>query len=334
MRQRSGWFVAALACAAMAAFAVNGAALVARAQAPSGQAGTRLITLGTAGGPLPQKKRTQSSNLLIVRGHLYLIDAGDDVTRRIVQAGADFLKVDRIFITHAHSDHTMGLPTLLVSQWEYQRRTPIDIFGPPGTEALVRGAIDYLTPNAEIRWSEGKRTPMASVFHGHDAAPGMVFQDDAVKVTAVENTHFHFTSGSPAYGKYKSYSYRFETPGRVVVFTGDTGASDAVTELAKGADVLVTEVGQPEEIIDLYKKNGTWQKRSPEEQQAFLYHMKEEHVTPEEVGKMVAKAGVKMVVLTHLLPSADPDDDYQRYVDATKKYFTGRVVAAKDLMEF
>ena len=74
-----------------------------------GRAGTRLITLGTAGGPLPQKKRAQSSNLLIVRGHLYLIDAGDDVTRRIVQAGADFLKVDKIFITHAHSDHTMGL---------------------------------------------------------------------------------------------------------------------------------------------------------------------------------------------------------------------------------
>ena len=123
-----------------------------------------------------------------------------------------------------------------MSEWEYQRRTPIDIYGPPGTEALVRGAIQYLTPNAEIRWSEGKRTPMASIFHGHDVAPGMVFQDEAVKVMAVENTHFHFTSGSPGYGKYKSYSYRFETPGRVVVFTGDTGPSDALTELAKGAD--------------------------------------------------------------------------------------------------
>ena len=62
--------------------------------------------------------------------------------------------------------------------------------------------------------------------------------------------------------------------------------------------------------------------------------MNEEHVTPEDVGKMAAKAGVKMVVLTHLLPAANPDDDYQRYVDATKKYFAGRVVAAKDLMDF
>lgn len=326
--------VGAMICAMTIALAASCFWKIAAAQEHAAASGPKLITLGTAGGPLPQKKRTQSSNLLVVNGRLYLIDAGDDVTRRIVQAGYDFLQVDKIFITHAHSDHTMGLATLLVSEWEYQRRTPIDIYGAVGTEALVRGAIQYLTPNADIRWSEGKRTPMASIFHGHDVAPGVVFQDENVKVIAVENTHFHFTPDSPGYGKYKSYSYRFETPGRVVVFTGDTGPSDALTELAKGADVLVTEVGVPDEIIDLYKKNGTWEKRPPEEREAFLRHMHEEHVTPEDVGKMAAKAGVKMVVLTHLLPSASPDDDYQRYVDATKRFFTGRVVAAKDLMQF
>lgn len=334
MKYRGRFGIAAVTCGALVALAACSFGNEARAQSSAGETGTRLITLGTAGGPLPQKKRAQSANLLIVRGRLYLIDSGDNVTRRMVQAGADFLKVDKIFITHAHSDHTMGLPTLLVSEWEYQRRAPIDIFGPPGTESLVRGAIQYLTPNAEIRWSEGKRTPMASIVHGHDAAPGVVFQNEDIKVLAVENTHFHFTSDSPGYGKYKSYSYRFETPGRTVVFTGDTGPSDALTELAKGADVLVTEAGVPDELVDLYKKNGSWQKRSPEEQKAFLYHMTQEHITPEEIGKMAAKAGVKMIVLSHLLPSANPDDDYQRYVDATRKYFSGRVVAAKDLMEF
>lgn len=333
MRQACGRRAAAL-CTILVALATCALSKETRAQSQPVEHSTRLVTLGTAGGPLPQKKRAQSSNLLIVRGRSYLVDAGDDVTRRIVQAGADFLKVDHIFITHAHSDHTMGLATLLVSNWEYQRSAPMDIYGPPGTEALVRGAIQYLTPNEEIRWSEGKRAPMAGVFHAHDAAPGVVFQDDAVKVLAAENTHFHFASGSPGYGKYKSYSYRFETPGRVIVFTGDTGPSDALTELAKGADVLVSEVGMPEEIIGLYKKNGNWQKMSPEQQQAFLFHMNQEHLTPENVGRMAAKAGVKMVVLSHLLPSGDPDDDYQRYVDATKKYFSGRVVAAKDLMEF
>src|SRR6202789_1849166 len=107
------------------------------------QAETTLVTLGTAGGPLPRPDRAQSSNLLIVNDTLYLIDAGGGVTGRIVQSGNNFRKVSKIFITHAHSDHTAGLATLLVSQWE-QQAEPADIYG-SGVEALVKGAIDYLT---------------------------------------------------------------------------------------------------------------------------------------------------------------------------------------------
>src|ERR1700723_334885 len=154
--------------------------------------------------------RAQSSNLLVVNGTLYLIDAGGGVTGRIVQSGNNFRKVGKIFITHAHSDHTAGLATLLVSQWE-QQAEPADIYG-SGVAALVKGAIDYLTPNAEIRWAEGKKRPMTETFRAHDVEPGLVYQDANVKVTAVENTHFHFPPGSPPYGKYKCYSYRFETP--------------------------------------------------------------------------------------------------------------------------
>ena len=221
----------ALLCVAVG---FHGAALAQtdKTNAQASATGTHIITLGTRGGPLPTKDRAQSSNLLVVNGTLYLIDAGDGATRRIVQAGYNFLQVGKVFITHAHSDHTAGLATLLVSEWEYQRRDPIDIYG-GGVEALVKGAIAYLTPNAEIRWAEGKKTPMADTFHGHDVAAGLIYQDANVKVTAVENTHFHFPAGSPPYGKYKSYSYRFDTPGRVVFFTGDTGPSEAMTELAK-----------------------------------------------------------------------------------------------------
>jgi ribonuclease BN (tRNA processing enzyme) len=300
--------------------------------APAPAAGTRLITLGTAGGPLPRKDRAQSSNLLVVNGTLYLIDAGGGVTGRVVQSGYDYLKVGKIFITHPHSDHTAGLATLLVSEWEQARHEPIDIYG-GGVEALVKGAIDYLTPNAEIRWAEGKRTPMADVFHGHDVAPGLIYQDSNIKVMAVENTHFNFPPGSPPYGKYKSFAYRFETPDRVVLFTGDTGPSDAVTELAKDADLLVTEVSSPDEVVESQKRAGIWQAKSPAEQAGFLRHMHEEHVTPEDVGKMAAKAGVKTVVMTHLGPSIVPDDDYQRYADEAKKYFSGQIVIAKDLMQ-
>jgi ribonuclease BN (tRNA processing enzyme) len=296
------------------------------------RAETTLITLGTAGGPVPRPDRAQSSNLLIVNGTLYVIDAGGGVTARLVQSGNNFRKVGKVFITHAHSDHTAGLATLLVSSWE-QQGDPIDIYG-SGVEALVKGAIDYLTPNAEIRWAEGKKRPMTDAFHAHDVAPGVVYQDANVKVTAVENTHFHFQPATPPYGKYKSYSYRFETPDKVVFFTGDTGPSDAVVELAKGADLYVTETTLPDDVVEIYKRNGIWQAKTPEEQQGFVRHMHEEHVTPTDIGQMATKANVKAVVMSHLGPSLVPNDDYQRFVDEAKKYFSGPITIAKDLMKF
>jgi ribonuclease BN (tRNA processing enzyme) len=133
-------------------FATSPGAQMRYPQAKPPASSTVIVTLGTRGGPLPTRDRAQSSNLLVVNGTLYLIDAGDGATRRIVEAGYDFRQVGKVFITHAHSDHTAGLATLLVSQWEYQRREPTDVYG-GGVEALVKGAIAYLTPNAEIRWA-------------------------------------------------------------------------------------------------------------------------------------------------------------------------------------
>jgi len=328
MKKPAWMFAAATFLMALAASAPSPAA-----SPKPAASGTVLVTLGTRGGPLPTRGRTQSANLLVVNKALYLIDAGDGVTRRLVKAGYDFRQVGRVFITHAHSDHTMGLATLLVSQWEYQRREPTDVYG-SGAEALVRGAIAYLTPNAEIRWSEGKRTRMADVFRGHEVAPGAVYQDANVRVTAVENTHFNLAPDSPGFGKYRSYSYRFETPGRVVVFTGDTGPSEALTHLAKDADVLVSEVTVVEDVMELLKHTGAWQAKSIAEQVAWIRHMHEEHVTPEQVGRMAAAAGVKSVVLTHFSASIDRRDDYQRYAVEARKAFSGPVVVAKDLMQF
>jgi ribonuclease BN (tRNA processing enzyme) len=294
---------------------------------------TKLITLGTRGGPLPTKDRAQSSNLLVVNGALYLIDAGDGVTRRIVQSGNDFRKVGKIFITHPHSDHTAGLATLLVSQWEYQRAEPTDIYG-GGVEALVKGALAYLTPNAEIRWAEGKQRPMDATFHGHDVSAGVIYKDANIVVTAAENTHFNFHPGTPPYGKYKSFSYRIETPGRTFLFTGDTGPSDAVADLAKGADVLVTEVTSVDDVIEVFKRTGAWQAKTEDEQKGWIRHMEEEHVSPKNVAEMATKAGIKTIIMTHLGPSVRPNDDYQRFADEAKRYFSGQVVVAKDLMEF
>jgi ribonuclease BN (tRNA processing enzyme) len=299
---------------------------------PRPKTGTRLITLGTRGGPLLTVWRAQSSNALIVNGIPYIIDAGDGVTRRLTRAEIGFRDIDTIFITHPHSDHTSGLPALL-SALDSTRTKPVNVYGPPGTAETVNGILPFLDVNAEVRVSDGTRAVIASkIFSGHNKEPGVIFQDANIKVTAVENSHFHFAPDSPGYGKYRSYALRFDTADRSIVFTGDTGPSEAISTLAKGADLLVSEVNSWEEIKTRYI--GRWQAMTPAQQENTIRHMIEEHVSPEQVGEMAARAGVKTVVLTHLPLTADPKDEYARWGELVKKHFSGQVLVAKDLMEF
>jgi ribonuclease BN (tRNA processing enzyme) len=301
----------------------------------SPKTGTRLITLGTRGGPIPMVGRAQSSNILVINGAFYIVDAGEGITRRLTRAGIAIREIDNMFITHPHSDHTGGLSGLLSTEYDYNRTKPVNIYGPPGTDASVKALVQFLTVSADIRISEGMRTvPPATIFFGHDTGTGVIYHDANVKVTAAENSHFNFPPGSPAYGKYKSYSYRFETADRVIVFSGDTGPSAALAELAKDADLLVTEVISVEEWKDQQIKTGRWQSMTPEQQARALRRQVEEHITPDEIGKMAMHANVKTIVLSHFLPATDPQDDYERLGAQVKKYFSGDVLVARDLMEF
>src|SRR3954452_20145074 len=128
-------------------------------QASPPKPGLRLITLGTTAGPLPRPDRAQFSNLLIVDDVPYLVDAGENVTRRIVQSKTDFTKVGKIFITHPHNDHTGGIANLLSVAWQYARKDPIEIMGPPGTEETVQGALALNKVDEEIRLSENRDQP-------------------------------------------------------------------------------------------------------------------------------------------------------------------------------
>lgn len=296
--------------------------------------GTRVITLGTHAGPVPGAHRAQSSNLLIVNGVYYVVDAGDGVARRIAKTPVNMREIETIFITHHHDDHTGGLGLLLSQIWDLNRTMPINVYGPPGTEALVQAAVQYFKESSEIRIADGGRSvPIANVFLGHDVGPGMVYQDPNITVTAIENTHYAFHNAGKGDDKHKSYSYQFKTPDRVVVFTGDTGLFDGLVDLARKADLLVSEANSVEVRKQILIDSGQWQAMTAQEQARIMEQAAKGHLSPQDVGELAARAEVKTVVLTHLTPLPS-GDDYTAWAEEVRKHFSGEVRIAKDLMEF
>lgn len=290
---------------------------------------TKVVTLGTFGGPVVTLERAQTSNALIVNNRIYLIDAGYGVSRQLRAAGYDLRRVDNIFITHNHDDHNSEWGTLMGLAWSTGRRSDIHVWGPAGTESMLQGYLQYFAPNARIRMADtkGLRRP-EDMFRAHDfAGSGQVFKDDLVTVTAVENCHFNPGSDGGARPSDKSYALRFQTPDKVVVFSGDTGKCEAMTEFARGADLLIHEV------VDLPGIEAVLNRELPPVLAKGLYqHMVEDHTTAEDVGRLAQAAGVREVVLTHLIPGRGEPDAV--YLEPLRKHYKGPARVARDLMVF
>jgi ribonuclease BN (tRNA processing enzyme) len=286
---------------------------------------TRVVTLGTQGGPLPSVTRAQPANAVVVGDRIYLVDAGNGVARQLVAAGLDYRKVGTVFITHNHDDHDADWGTLLGLQWSTGRRGETHVYGPAGTESMLQGFLQYFAPNARIRMADspGYPAPQKS-WHAHDiTTPGLVFRDDRITVTAGENCHY--APGRD--GQDRSWALRFQTPDQVIVFSGDTGRCPQLVEFARGADLLVHEV------IDLPLIEQAMRRELPPQiAEGLMRHMQEEHTTAEDVGRLAAAAQVKKVVLTHVIPGRDEPDAV--YLDAVKKHYGGPAVVARDLMAF
>jgi len=290
----------------------------------------RIILLGTNGGPTPSKTRAEPANLLVVDGKPYLIDAGSGVDRQIALAGFKLAEIRNVFITHHHIDHDGGLTPLIAMTWfdvawHGFPVAPVQIYGPSATQELVRTSLEFLSVSERIfRAGVPELAPSRTMFVGHDIDhDGQVFQDERVRVTAAENTHFHFPSEGLASGRDRSYSYRFDTSHGAVVFTGDTGPSDALVNLAQGADVLVSEV-----CDERLGASALTKLRQDED-----LHMRTEHLTPQDVGNIAARAHVKTVILTHFVPG-DDETDTTRFTDGVLRRFHGPVIAGRDLFEY
>jgi ribonuclease BN (tRNA processing enzyme) len=281
------------------------------APAPS----TTLTLLGTAGGPGAKVDRAGIASLVTVGDRRYLVDAGDGVTRQLARAGLSEGDIHHVFFTHLHDDHTVGLPALMSFYFTGNRTGQgMELVGPPGMDGLLRGVLAYLQTNARIRMTEN-HLPNApeALFSARTVQPGLIYQDAAVKVTAVENTHYRLTADRFGDSD-KSYALRFETQDRVVVFTGDTGDSTAVQALAKDADILVSEM-----------VTGDGPRAVPPDVQA---HMVQEHLSPTQVGQMAAAAHVRRLVLSHIQVVTEKD------LAEIRRYYSGPVSVGQDLATF
>lgn len=299
---------------------------------------TRLILLGTGGGPIIRVGRSQPANLLIVGGRPYLIDAGSGTVLRLKQAGFDIGQVSDLFLTHLHFDHTGDLPSLLLLNWLSGGQHVINIWGPHGTRDMLSSAVDYLKTNENLYAAIlPLQPPMAQVTTAHDVSADarrvLIFQDDLVRVYAVENSHYSAIPEAKRHGgAWKSYSYRFETPDKIIVFTGDTGPSHAVAELAKGADILVSEVVNVEAMTRYLKRANP--ALSEKQLEPLLEHTLKQHLSPVAVGRLAEEAGVKRVVLSHVSPGFDGETDPSAYIDGVKAHYSGPVALGTDLDEF
>jgi ribonuclease BN (tRNA processing enzyme) len=293
-----------------------------------------LILLGTQGGPGIVLNRSQTASLLLVGDRQYLIDCGYGTLRALVQAGVGFGNLSNVFLTHLHNDHTADVAALLSFKWTSGRARETDVYGPFGTAALVEGAIAFFKGDVDIRVvNEGRTVRPETLFHGHDfvlSGETEVFRDDSVVVRAVENTHFPERAKKEM--PYRSFAYRFDTPDRSIVFSGDTAYSSDLVHLARNADIFVCEtrgVPRPQQAGGKSKPAGG-------NGESISRHVFETHSTTEDVGRMAVEANVKTVVLNHLVGGGNSESGLESFesglVESVHKYFSGEVIVGRDQM--
>ena len=275
---------------------------------------TRLVMLATGGGPRPRVQRGNTAHALVVDNVLYVVDCGSGVARQLVQAGIALPTLRHIFITHHHSDHNLDYGNVIMQAWASGLRTRVDAWGPPPLEKMTRLYFEMNAYDIDTRIADEGRVPLVPLVHVHELTQaGPVLQDERVKVSAALVDHPPVV---PA------FAFRFDAPDRSIVFSGDTNKSDHLIRLAMGADLLVHEalwVPAVDRLVARVPNAATLKK-----------HIIDSHTSVEDAGRVAAAAGVKTLVLSHLVPADDPTVTEQMWIDAARAHFKGDIVVARD----
>lgn len=292
-----------------------GALLPRRAEGQAGR--TRLILLGTGGGPRPRTNSSAPAQVILSNGVAYVVDCGDGVARQLALAGVPLTTLRHIFITHQHSDHNADYGNLIWLAWAVGLQTRVDTWGPPPLADMTRLFLDMNAYDIQVRIADEGRAPLAPLVHAHDLSQGgVVIRDEPVKVTAALVNHPIVV---PA------FAYRFDAPDRSIVISGDTTPSDNLIALAKGADVLVHEAMYLPAIDRLAARVPT--------ASTLKRHLVASHTSAEDAGRVAQAAGVKLLVLSHFVPADDPAVTDEMWRKAASLHFRGPIVVGRDLLE-
>ena len=279
---------------------------------------TQIVMLGT-GTPNPFPDRSGPSVAIVVNDEPYLIDFGPGIVRQASAMSPEYggsvkgLAVENIkhaFLTHLHSDHTVGLPDLILTAWTVGRDEPLKLFGPEGTKHMADKVLEAYEEDIRYRlYSEQPANNEGWRVETHEIREtGLVFEDHNVKVEAFRVPHGSWP---------EAWGYRFTTPDTVIVISGDTAPSDVLKQYSQGADVLIHEVYSEEGFA---KKEPQWQK----------YHAKN-HTSTSELGRLASEVKPKLLILYHQLLWGST---HETLIDEVKSEFSGTVVSARDLDVF
>jgi ribonuclease BN (tRNA processing enzyme) len=273
----------------------------------------RVVLLGTKGGPTPSAFRAPASVAIAIDGFVYLIDCPNGVAGQLAKAGFRLSQLAQVFVTHNHSDHVLDAGSLAVLAWGSGLDHPITFHGPPPLKQIVSHSLAASNFDTTARMREEGRPPLKPLVKVRETkAGGVVYEDARVKVTSALVDHY---TVKPA------FAYRFDTAARSVVISGDTTYSDSMANLANGADLLIHEAMYLPGVDQLADGNDR-----------LKDHLLRSHSTTEQVGLIAARAGVKKLVLSHLVP-AFPGITDEMWLRDVRKNFTGEAIVGRDLQE-
>ena len=279
---------------------------------------TQIVMLGT-GMPNPFLDRSGPSVAIVVRDEPYLIDFGPGIVRQASAMspehggpvkGLAVEKIKHAFLTHLHSDHTVGLPDLILTAWTAGRDKPLKLFGPEGSKHMAYKVLEAYEEDIRYRlYSEQPANNEGWRVETHEIGEaGLVFTDDNVRVEAFRAPHVSWL---------EAWRYRFTTPYRVIVISGDTAPSDVLKRYSEGADVLIHEAYSEEYFA---KKEPKWQN----------YHAKN-HTSTTELGRLASEVEPKLLIFYHQLLWGST---HETLINEVKSEFSGTVVSARDLDVF